>query len=80
MERWRKGRCKRTIKELSQFDDKKAEELKSEFYHFMWIIRVQLRLSKAVTSWMYISCTNNYLMGITLAKPRHPSHNIKEKD
>ena len=34
MERWRKGRFKRTIKELSQFDHKKPEELESEFDHF----------------------------------------------
>ena len=26
--------CKRTIKELSQFDDKKPDELESEFDHF----------------------------------------------
>ena len=31
MERWKKGR---TIKELSQFDDKKPEELQSEFDRF----------------------------------------------
>ena len=29
-----KGRFKRTIKELSQFDNKKPEELESEFDHF----------------------------------------------
>ena len=39
MERWRKGLFKRTIKKLSQFDNKKPEELKpeeleSEFDHF----------------------------------------------
>ena len=34
MERWKKGRFKRTIKELSQFDTKKPEELESEFDHF----------------------------------------------
>ena len=34
MERWKKGRFKRTIKELSQFDNKKPEELESEFDHF----------------------------------------------
>ena len=34
MERWKKGRFKRTIKELSQFDDKKPEEFESEFDHF----------------------------------------------
>ena len=30
MERWKKDRFKRTIKELSQFDNKKPEELESE--------------------------------------------------
>ena len=34
MERWEKGRFKRTIKELSEFDDKKSEELESKFDHF----------------------------------------------
>ena len=34
MERWRKGRFKRTTKELSQFDDKEPEELESEFDHY----------------------------------------------
>ena len=29
MERWKKGRFKRTFKELSQFDNKKPEELES---------------------------------------------------
>ena len=34
MERWKKGWFKRTIKELSQFDNKNPEELESEFDHF----------------------------------------------
>ena len=34
MERWKKGRFERTIKELSQFDNKKPEELESKFHHF----------------------------------------------
>ena len=34
MERWKKGRFKRTVKELSQFDNKNPEELVSEFDHF----------------------------------------------
>ena len=34
MERWKKGRFKRTIEELNQFDNKKLEELQSEFHHF----------------------------------------------
>ena len=34
MERWEKGRFKRTIKDISQFDNKKPKELESEFDHF----------------------------------------------
>ena len=34
MERWKKDRFKRTINELSKFDNKKPEELESEFDHF----------------------------------------------
>ena len=34
MERWENGRLKRTIKELSQSDNKKPEELESELDHF----------------------------------------------
>ena len=34
MERWKKDRFKRTIKELSQFDNKKPEKLESGFDHF----------------------------------------------
>ena len=34
MERWKQDRFKRTIKELSQFDNKKPEELESGFDHF----------------------------------------------
>ena len=34
IERWKKDRFKRTIKEISQFDNKKPEELESEFDHF----------------------------------------------
>ena len=33
-ERWKKRRFKRTIKELSQFDNKKPQELESEFDNF----------------------------------------------
>ena len=33
MERWEKGRFKRTIKELSQSDNEKPEELESELGH-----------------------------------------------
>ena len=34
MKRWKKGLFETTIKELSQFDNKKREELESEFDHF----------------------------------------------
>ena len=34
MARWKKRQFKRTIKELSQFDNKKLEEPESEFDHF----------------------------------------------
>ena len=34
MERWKNSRFKRTIKELSKFDNKKPEELESESDHF----------------------------------------------
>ena len=34
MERWNKNRFKRTIKELSQFNNKKPKGLESEFDHF----------------------------------------------
>ena len=35
MERWKNGLFKRTIKELSQVDNKKPEKLESEFDHFV---------------------------------------------
>ena len=34
MKGWKNGQLKRTIKKLSQSDNKKPEELESEFYHF----------------------------------------------
>ena len=34
MERWKKDRFKRTIQEINQFDNRKLEELQSEFDHF----------------------------------------------
>ena len=34
MEGWKNGRLKRTIKELCQFDNKKPDELESEFDYF----------------------------------------------
>ena len=52
MEGWKNGRLERTIKEFSQFDNKKPEELESEFGHFDVANSYQLHLSKAVTSWL----------------------------
>ena len=34
MERWKKDRVRRTINKLSQFDNKKPEELETEFDNF----------------------------------------------
>ena len=50
--KWRPGFKKRTIKELSQFDNKKPEELESEFDHSDLDTGIQVRLSKGVTSWV----------------------------
>ena len=53
MERWGKGRFKTTIKELSQSDNKSQRSLSRSLTILMWIIRIQLHLSKAATSWIY---------------------------
>ena len=45
---------------------KSQRSLSQTLIILMRIIRIQLRLSKAVTS-----CTDNYLMGIKLAKPQY---------
>ena len=50
---------------LSQFDNKKPEELESEFDYF----DVD---NSYPTLWIWISCTNIYLMGIKLSKPHYP--------
>ena len=64
---------KRTIKELSQLDNKKPEELESQFDHF--------GLDNSYPSSPFkgpdivdldFMFTNNYLMGIKLAKPHYP--------
>ena len=77
MERWKKGRFN---KELSQFDNKKPEELESEFDHFDLDNLYPSSPFKGPNIVDLVSCTTNYLMGIKLAKPHYPSHNIKEKD
>ena len=64
MEGWKK---QSTIKELSQSDNKKPEELSLTILSLL--IRMQIRFSRAVTS---ISCIKNYLMGINLATPHYP--------
>ena len=63
MERWKKGRFKRTIKELSQLDNKKPEEVESEFDHF--------DLDNSYPSSPFKG-RNNYWIGIKLAKPHYP--------
>ena len=48
MEGWKNGRLKRTIKELSQFDNKSQRSLSRSLTILMRLIRIQLRLSRAV--------------------------------
>ena len=50
MERWKRGRLKKTIKELSQFDNKKPDELEAEFDHFDLDNSYPSSPSKAITS------------------------------
>ena len=72
LERWRKGQFERTIKELRQSDNKKPEELESEFDNF--------NLDNSYPSSPFKGRNivdldfeyNNYLMGIKLAKPHYP--------
>ena len=45
-EKWKNRRFERTIKELSQFDDEKPEELGRSLIILIRIIRIQLRLSR----------------------------------
>ena len=47
MEGWKNGRLKRTIKELSQFDNKMPEELSLTILFLL--IRIQIRFSRDVT-------------------------------
>ena len=51
IERWKKRRFKRAIKELSQFDNSQRS-LSQSFTILIRIISIQLRLSKAVTLWI----------------------------
>ena len=52
MEGWKNGRLKRTIKELSQFDNKKPEKLEEEFNHFDVANSYPTSPFRAVTSWI----------------------------
>ena len=52
MEGWKNDRLKRTIKELTQFDNKKPEELSQSLTISMRLILIQLHLSTSVTSWI----------------------------
>ena len=85
MERYKNGRFKRTIKELSQLDNgKKPEELESEFDHFGGDKSYPTSHFKGRNivdlDFVYKELLNNYLMAIKLAKPHYPWHNIIEKD
>ena len=76
MERWKRSRFRRTIKELSQFDNKKPEELESEFDpefdHFDLDTSHPSSPFKGRNIVDLDSCTNNYMMGIKLAKLHYP--------
>ena len=52
MERWQKVRFKRTIKELNQSDNENRRSSSWSVTILIWIIRIQVRFSKAVTSWL----------------------------
>ena len=71
MERWKKGQFKRTIKELSQFDNKKPEELESEFDHFDLDNPYPSSPFKG-RNIVDLDFVYNHLMGIKLAKPHYP--------
>ena len=68
IERWKKDRFKRTIKEISQFDNKKPEELESEFDHSD--VDNSYPTSPLIVDLDFV--TNNYLMSIKLANLHHP--------
>ena len=66
-----KGRFKRTIKELSQFDNKKPEELESEISHFD-LDNSYPSLPFKGPNIVDLDFVYNYLMGRKLAKPHYP--------
>ena len=75
MERWRKGRLKRTIKELSQFDNKKPEELESEFVHFDNSYPSSPFKGRNIVDLDFV-----YKQSLDGHKTCKTIHNIKEKD
>ena len=77
---WGKGQFKRAIKELSQFDDKKPEELESEFDHFDWGNSYPTSHFKGRNIVDLDFVYRQLLDGHKAFKPHYPSHNIKEKD
>ena len=66
------GRFKRTIKELSQFNNKKPEELELEFDHFGADNLYPTSPFKGCNFADLDFVTNNHLMGIKLAKSHYP--------
>ena len=66
MKRWKKGRFERTTKELSQFDNKKPEEIESEFDHFNLDHSYPTSPFKG-RNIADLDFVCNYLMGIKLA-------------
>ena len=79
MERWKKGRFKRTIKEVRQFDNKKPKESESEFDHFDVNNPYPASPFKGRNILDLDFVYKQLLMGIKLAKPHYPWHNIKDK-
>ena len=66
------GRLKRTIEESSQFDNKKPEELESDFDHFDAANSYPTSPFKGRNNVDLDSCINNYLMAMNLATPHYP--------
>ena len=69
MERWKKGRFN---KELSQFDNKKPEELESKFDHFDLDNSYPSSPFKGRNIMDLDFVYKQYLMGMKLATPHHP--------
>ena len=71
IEGWKNDRLERTIKELGQSDNKKPEELESEFDHFDADNSYPTSPFKGRNIVDLDFVINNYLMGINLATPRY---------